>query len=99
MVTGTVPDVRPYLASASIAVASFQVARGVQNKILEAMAMELPVVGTTCAFEGISVTPNDGTYVADTPEDFAQTLLHLLADSVLRQQCALRAREYVQRYH
>lgn len=99
MVTGTVPDVRPYLASASIAVAPFQVARGLQNKILEAMAMGLPVVGTTRAFEGIPATLHDGAYVADTPQDFAQILLHILDNSALRQQCALRAREYVQRHH
>ena len=56
IVTGTVPDVRPYLARASVAVAPFRVARGVQNKILEAMAMGLPVVGTAETFKGIAAT-------------------------------------------
>lgn len=55
-VTGRVPDVRPYLRYAKVAVAPLQIARGLQNKILEALAMALPVVATPQAWEGIDPT-------------------------------------------
>jgi len=99
-VTGAVPDVRPYLAQAAIAVAPFRLARGVQNKILEAMAAGLPVVGTTQAFEGITATEEDGIRIADDPQHFAQELIALLTgNNTLRQQCALQARRYVEAHH
>jgi len=53
VVTGSVPDVRPYLAHAACAVAPLRIARGIQNKVLEAMAMARPVVVTAQAAEGI----------------------------------------------
>jgi polysaccharide biosynthesis protein PslH len=53
VVTGTVSDVRPWLAEAWVSVAPLRIARGIQNKVLEALAMALPVVGTPDAFEGI----------------------------------------------
>ncbi|HEV8128610.1 MAG TPA: glycosyltransferase, partial [Candidatus Eisenbacteria bacterium] len=59
-VTGAVPDVRPYLASAAVSVAPLRVARGIQNKILEAMAMALPVVATSAAFEGVGAPKGTG---------------------------------------
>ena len=67
-VTGAVSDVRPYLANARVAVAPFRLARGVQNKVLEAMAMGLPVVGTSETFEGISANEADGIRIADDPK-------------------------------
>jgi sugar transferase (PEP-CTERM/EpsH1 system associated) len=71
VVTGTVPDVRPWLAHAAVAVAPLQLARGIQNKVLEAMAMARPVVATPAAFEGISATPGRDLLVAEGPEAFA----------------------------
>jgi sugar transferase (PEP-CTERM/EpsH1 system associated) len=53
-VTGTVPDVRPYIAHAGVSVAPLRIARGVQNKVLEAMAMSKPVLATAAALEGIA---------------------------------------------
>jgi sugar transferase (PEP-CTERM/EpsH1 system associated) len=99
-VTGAVPDVRPYLARATIAVAPFRIARGVQNKILEAMAAGLPVVGTSQAFEGIAATDEDGIRIADEPQRFATDLIALLTgNDTLRQHCALQARRYVEAHH
>jgi sugar transferase (PEP-CTERM/EpsH1 system associated) len=98
-VTGSVPDVRPYLAQAGVAVAPFRIARGIQNKNLEAMAMGVPVVGTSTAFEGMAATGLDGVRITDGPEQFAQEVLALLNDPEWRRQCSLRARRYVQRYH
>src|SRR5581483_7266162 len=57
-VTGAVPDVRPYLAHSVCAVAPLRIARGVQNKVLEAMAMAKPAVVTPQALEGLSAVPN-----------------------------------------
>jgi len=99
-VTGAVPDVRPYLAQATIAVTPFRLARGVQNKVLEAMAAGLPVVGTSQAFEGIAATEEDGVRIADDPQRFATELIALLTgNDTMRQQWALQARRYVEAHH
>jgi sugar transferase (PEP-CTERM/EpsH1 system associated) len=100
IVTGTVPDVRPYLAEATISIAPFRLARGVQNKVLESMAMGVPVVGTTEAFKGIAATEQDGVRIADDPHSFAQHVTTLLqGDAALRQEIGLHARRYVERHH
>ena len=96
-VTGTVSDVRPYLSNASVAVVPLRIARGVQNKILEAMAMGLPVVGTSAAFEGLAVDENDGIRIADDPQHFADQVAQLLRDASLRTICSAQALEYVQK--
>lgn len=99
-VTGSVLDVRPYLAQAAIAVAPFRIARGVQNKVLEAMATGLPVVGTSQSFEGLAATEEDGIRIADDPQRFATELIALLTgNDTLRQRCALQARRYVEMHH
>lgn len=77
-VTGWVPDVRPYLSHAAAAVAPLRIARGVQNKVLEAMAMGRPIVATPQALAGIDVTPGQHLYVADNAVDFAAALAKVL---------------------
>lgn len=81
-VTGGVPDVRPYLAQAVVAVAPLRIARGVQNKVLEAMAMTKPVLATTAAVEGIgtgaSFTEDTGIVVADNVTECVDQALRLL---------------------
>lgn len=77
-VTGTVPDVRPYLQHAAAVVAPLRVARGIQNKILEAMAMERPVVTVSGCAEAIGAQAEQGVLRADTPEAFEQALQPLL---------------------
>jgi len=99
VVTGSVPDIRPYLAMADVAVAPLRIARGIQNKILEAMAAGLPVVGTAAAFEGIEAQASDGVRIVDAPEAFAGEVLTLLQNGALRRQCSLDARRYVTRHH
>jgi sugar transferase (PEP-CTERM/EpsH1 system associated) len=71
LVTGRVPDVRPYLAHARVVVAPLRVARGIQNKVLEAMAMARPVVASACAALGLSAVPGTDIEVADDAADFA----------------------------
>ena len=77
-VTGTVQDVRPYLQHASVVVAPLRVARGIQNKILEAMAMERPVVTTPGCAEAIGADTPQGVLRAETPADFEQAIRPLL---------------------
>jgi sugar transferase (PEP-CTERM/EpsH1 system associated) len=81
IVTGQVPDVRPWLAAAAVAVAPLAIARGIQNKVLEAMAMARPVVASTGAFQGIDAVPGRDLVVADGPEAQAEAILALLADT------------------
>lgn len=64
-VVGAVPDMRPYIAHAAVAVAPLRIARGIQNKVLEAMAMARPVVASPEAFEGVRARPGRDLLVAD----------------------------------
>jgi sugar transferase (PEP-CTERM/EpsH1 system associated) len=98
-VTGRVADVRPYLAAAEVAVVPIRMARGIQNKVLEAMAMALPCVSATAARSGIEVTDDSGLYVADDPDEFAARVLALLADSELRARAGRAARAAVERHY
>jgi sugar transferase (PEP-CTERM/EpsH1 system associated) len=98
-VTGTVPDVRPYLADAAIAVAPFRIARGVQSKVLEAMASGLPIVGTRLAFQGLAAKEEDGVRLADGPDALAREVVALLRDAALRRACGRAARLYAERHH
>jgi glycosyltransferase involved in cell wall biosynthesis len=77
-VTGTVPDVRPYIAHAQVAVAPLRVARGIQNKVLEAMAMATPVVVTPQALEGIDAEPGTELVLAEDEDDFVEAVSALL---------------------
>lgn len=77
-VTGTVPDVRPYLAHAHISVAPLRIARGIQNKVLEAMAMAKSVLVSPQALEGIDAAPGREVMVAEGAAQFATMASHLL---------------------
>jgi sugar transferase (PEP-CTERM/EpsH1 system associated) len=79
VVTGRVPDVRPYLAHCNVAVAPMQIARGIQNKVLEAMAMAKPVVMSSMAQEGIDLTQNQRGLIHDSPMAMAQCINKLLS--------------------
>jgi sugar transferase (PEP-CTERM/EpsH1 system associated) len=79
-VTGRVPDVRPYLAHAGAVVAPLRIARGIQNKVLEAMAMAKTVVATPQAAEGIEGEPGRHYHVAATGDTLAAAVKQALAD-------------------
>jgi sugar transferase (PEP-CTERM/EpsH1 system associated) len=81
VVTGTVPDVRPYLWDASVGVAPLKTARGVQNKVLESVAAGLPSVVTSPVMEGLPAEVSSACRVADSANDFADALLAFLAMS------------------
>lgn len=82
IVTGPVPDVRGWLAAADVVAAPLRIARGVQNKVLEAMAMARPVVAAPAAFEGIEAEPSRDLVVADGAQAQARAIADLLADPV-----------------
>ena len=80
-VTGGVPDVRPYLAHARVVVTPLRIARGIQNKVLEAMAMGKAVVASRAAVAGLGGdVPRDGLVVADDVEEMAAACVRLLMD-------------------
>jgi sugar transferase (PEP-CTERM/EpsH1 system associated) len=81
-VTGAVPDIRPYLAHATVAVAPLRIARGIQNKVLEAMSMEKIVVASQQAAEGISVVPGIEIVVAANENEFIGHLTCILAGNL-----------------
>lgn len=78
-VTGTVPDVQSYLWSSAVSVAPLRMARGIQNKVLEALAAELPVVLTPQVAEGLPAQVLSACAVANTPHDFAHGVSQMLA--------------------
>jgi sugar transferase (PEP-CTERM/EpsH1 system associated) len=80
-VTGRVPDVRPYLASSVLAVAPMRIARGVQNKVLEAMAMAKLVVMTSMGLEGIEVDETQQALVEDDPIKMAAKINQLISEN------------------
>jgi glycosyltransferase involved in cell wall biosynthesis len=80
IVTGAVPDVRSWLAAADVVAAPLRIARGIQNKVLEAMAMARPVVASPAAFEGIEAEPGRHLLVAAEAEAQAEAIAGLLDD-------------------
>ena len=95
-VTGYVNDVRPYLAAATISVAPLGVARGVQNKILEAMAAGVPVLTTPDVAKGLPDDAKNLVFTADrNDETFAAALLDLIKNEAVREARATEAAEYI----
>lgn len=78
VVTGMVPDIRPYLAHARLAVAPLRIARGIQNKALEAMAMAKPVIASAQALEGITANTLEEVLLARDSEEFIATISTVL---------------------
>ena len=97
VVTGRVPDVRPYVFHATAAVAPMRIARGIQNKVLEAMALARPVIVTSGALEGIDAAPEEDIILADDTAAFAAAALRLIADPALGTAIGAAARQRVLR--
>jgi len=96
-VTGAVDDMRAWLAAADIVVAPLRVARGIQNKVLEAMAMARPVVASPAAFEGIDAEPGRELIVANGPAEMAAEIRRLLAAPERAAEIGRAARAQVER--
>jgi len=95
-VTGTVPDTRPYLAAASVAIAPLRIGSGTRLKILEAFAMQKAVISTGLGCEGLAVENGQHLLVADQPELFAQSVIRLLEDGNKRRELGCAGRSLVE---
>lgn len=98
-VTGAVPDVRPYLAHADAAIAPMRIARGIQNKVLEALAMGRPTVMTEQAAAGLTPVSAQVAPVADTAEAFARAVVEIVGRRNDGTDTASQARDYVLRHY
>lgn len=98
-VTGRVPDIRPYLQRAWLAVAPLRYGAGIQNKVLEALACATPVVATPQACSALQVQAERDLLIADSVEEFARQVLRLLDDAALAVQLGAAGRRYVERHH
>ena len=98
-VTGYVPDMRPYIEQAQIAVCPLPYAVGIQNKILEAMALGTPVVASSHAAAGLQATADQNLLIADQPSTFAASVLHLLEDEDQWTQLSHNGLAYIATYH
>ena len=95
IVTGNIPEVKPYLARASLCVIPIHLGGGTKFKILEAMAMELPIVSTSAGANGVDVVDGEHLYLADDPLIFASRIVELLRNQELAQSMGVRARSLV----
>lgn len=98
-VTGSVEDLRPYLAEATLAVAPLTYGAGIQNKVLEAMAMQTPVVATTRAVSALSVQTEEEVLIGDDAEMLSQQINRLLRNQGLRERLGTNGRKYVELHH
>jgi hypothetical protein len=98
-VSGTVPDVRDHVRRSAVNVAPLTIARGTQNKILECMAMGVPVVASPQAAAGVDAVPGQHLLVAASAEDYATSLLALMSDPAARQALGAAGRSRVETHH
>jgi glycosyltransferase involved in cell wall biosynthesis len=84
VVTGRVPDVRPYVHRAAVYVVPLRMGGGTRLKVVEALAMKKPMVSTRIGAEGIAVVDGESALLADRPEDFANAVVRLLGDARLQ---------------
>jgi polysaccharide biosynthesis protein PslH len=97
--TGEVEDIRPYLAKAKVFVAPLRCGGGLRVKILEAMAMGLPVVATPAACRGIRAVPGKDILIANGPRAFAESVVNLVENEELRVEMGRNARACIMRYY
>lgn len=98
-VTGSVPDVRPFVRKSAVMVAPLAIARGTQNKILEAMAMGVPVVTSRIAAGGVDAEPGVHFLTADSPSEQVEAITKLLESPGERQRLAIAGRERMLSHH
>jgi sugar transferase (PEP-CTERM/EpsH1 system associated) len=98
-VTGWVSDVRPHVTRAALTVAPLTIARGTQNKILESMAMGVPVVCSAVAARGVDAVPGEHLLAAATTAEYIEAIERILDSPALRAQLALAGRARVLSHH
>jgi sugar transferase (PEP-CTERM/EpsH1 system associated) len=95
VVTGQVPDTRPYIAGAAVYVVPLRIGGGTRLKVLEAMALGRAIVSTRLGVEGFDVADGRELRLADTPQAFAQIVIELLEDDAQRARLGATARAFV----
>jgi len=98
-VTGSVPEVQPYVVRAALTVAPLRIARGTQNKMLESMAMGVPVVSSRVAAGGVDAVPGDHLLVASTPLEYRDAILRIMDNPAERARLAEAGRARVLSHH
>lgn len=96
-VTGEVPDPADYIARAAVCINPVRAGAGMQNKLIEFMAMAKAVVATPVANEGIGAAPGEHLVTAEIPREFADAVLALLADPARRRELGRAGREFIER--
>jgi len=98
-VTGSVPDVRPYVRRSAAMVAPLNIARGTQNKILESMALGVPVVSSAVAAGGVDAIPGEHLLVASTPAEYEAAILRIVEHPDERGRLAQAGRARMRSHH
>lgn len=96
IITGWADDLREYYSRSKIFVAPMQIGTGLQNKLLEAMAMELPCVTSSLANNALGAEPDKEILIADSPENYSEKIMLLLEDKTLRAEMASSGRKLIQ---
>jgi polysaccharide biosynthesis protein PslH len=99
VVTGTVPDIRPYLRSATVAVSPLLYGAGIQNKVLEALACATAVIASPLAVSALETTDGQQLLAAAGTEAFAQRILEVFGDPELTRRLGAAGRQYVEAHH
>ncbi len=96
IVTGAVPDIRPFLRQAAVSVCPMRLGAGSKNKIIESMAIGTPVVSTTIGAEGLGVSKRSGVAICDTPRIFADEIIAIIGDGKERRRRAELGRQTIE---
>ncbi|MFH1202026.1 MAG: glycosyltransferase [Candidatus Omnitrophota bacterium] len=98
-IVGEVDDVRPYLARSKLLVSPIRKGAGLKVKILEALAMGIPVVATSQSVKGLKIEPEDPVYIGDTPGKFSDTVIGILNNGLSQNGLAEKARGVIDRFY
>jgi glycosyltransferase involved in cell wall biosynthesis len=98
-VTGFVPDIRPYMAQASVYIVPLRLGVGIRGKILEAWAMGMPVVASPVACAGLRFEHDRNLLVAESPHQFATAAISLLRDAARRDRLGREGRHTAEAYY
>jgi len=99
VVTGKVPDVRPYLAEAQVVVAPLRFSLGLQNKVLEALAMGKAMVATSGAVQGLGIDKDTVLRTSKDANEFAKNVIHFLTDQETRKTSEEAGPEFIKKHH
>ena len=98
-VTGGVPDVRPYIQNASAYIVPLRIGGGTRLKILEALAMRKPIVSTSIGAEGLHVSHNENILLADSPQQFVESIQMILTNEQMRESMADKGQRLVEQQY